>query len=60
MSETEIHEAQDRLIATSLRKAAAERGGMDHANADAEMELADDMFNEAARAYAVAKGWVTE
>lgn len=47
----EKHEAKDRLIAAALGVAKAERGGLDHANADAEKKLADDIFDDAARIY---------
>lgn len=46
--------ARDRLVTTALRVAQAEWGGMDHANSAAELELAHDMLNEAAKEYVAA------
>jgi hypothetical protein len=45
-------DARDRLIASACRVVSAERGGLDHANADAEQELAIEMLDEATIAYA--------
>jgi len=44
-------DARDRLIAAAARVISAERGGLDHANAAAEIELAHDMLDDAAVNY---------
>lgn len=44
-------DARDRLIAAACRVVAAERGGLDHANADAEQELALEIFDQAVTDY---------
>lgn len=48
-------DARDRLIAAALRRAASERGGLDGANFAAELELADEILDEAAKSYVEAE-----
>ena len=53
-------EAKDRLVSAALRYAAAERGGLDHANSAAELELADDILTDAANSYVTLLGTAIE
>jgi hypothetical protein len=46
-----IEDARDRLLAAACGVLKAERGGLDHANAAAELELANTIFDDAAIDY---------
>lgn len=48
---TELERARDRIISASLRVAHAERGGLDHVNADSELRLAHEILDEALERY---------
>lgn len=44
-------DAKDRLISAALGVAKAERGGLDQADQVAELEVANEIFDEAAATY---------
>jgi hypothetical protein len=46
-----VESAKQRVISAALRVAAAERGGLDQVNADAELQSAHQLLDDALRSY---------